>query len=138
MTQEAYFQIKKEIDGIINDCLHINNRIERLKIRYGIHLTARPTEYGLWGDNGEYSRMMGGTDFQIFFGGEELANVLDAPVKVDRALNDRRLQFHYRDCIFTQLANGNARFRGPIRRINRYTNAEPVNNPIDGISPDVV
>ena len=130
LSEEAKFQIKKEIDGIITDCMRINVRIQRLKDRYGIQLRVDPTESSTW-DNGNdtYTECRGGADFQVFRGGQELAEVLNSHIYLDKALGDRRLKFKYRDCVFIQLATGNAVFRRAFRRRNRWITA--VNESVD-------
>ena len=142
MTAEANLNVKKEIDGIINDCLHILVRMRQLEDRYGIRLHAEPALDELWENpDGHYTTMSGGATFLVWNGGQELADILDvAPDRrqIDKALGDRRFRFIYRDCIFTQLANGNAIFRKKYRRNNQYTRAELVNNPVDGSNKDVL
>lgn len=130
LSEEAKLQIKKEIDGIITDCLHINVRLQRLEDRYGIQCRVEPNESVLW-DNGDnvYTECHGGADFQVFRGGQELAEVLNSHIYLDKALGDRRMKFKYRDCVFLQLATGNAIFRKALRRSNRYTRA--VNESVD-------
>lgn len=130
LSEEAKFQIKKEIDGIITDCMHINIRLQRLKDRYGIECRVEPDKSVLW-DNGDdvYTECHGGASFQAYRGGQELAEVLNSNVYLDKALGDRRLKFKYRDCVFIQLATGNAAFRKAFRRSNRWTRA--VNESVD-------
>ena len=129
-NEEAKFQIKKEIDGIITDCMHINVRFQRLKDRYGVQLRVEPSESVLWENKDDtYTLCHGGADFQVFRGGQELAEVLNSHVYFDKALGDRRMKFKYRDCSFIQLATGNAIFRKAFRRSNRYTRA--VNESVD-------
>ena len=129
-NEEAKFQIKKEIDGIITDCMHINVRLQQLKDRYGIQLRVEPNKSVLWDDgNDSYTMCRGGADFQVFRGGQELAEVLDSHTYIDKALGNRRLKFKYRECSFIQLATGNAIFRRAFRRSNSWTRA--VNESVD-------
>ena len=130
LSEEAKLQIKREIDGIITDCMHINVRLQQLKDCYGIQCRVEPSEYVLWeNEDDTYTECHGGADFQVYRGGQELAEVLNSHTYIDKALGDRRLKFKYRDCVFIQLATRNAVFRRAFRRNNRWTRA--VNESVD-------
>ena len=130
LSEEAKFQIKREIDGIINDSMRINVRVKRLEERYGIQIKVSPeSDYWCIGRDGEPQCFTGGAGIQSFRGGQELADALKSDTYVDKIYGDRRLNFKYRECKFVQWAAGNATFRRAYRRRNRYTKA--VNESVD-------